>query len=149
MQGVWCQFLLALGAGYLFSLGVGAVFVYFFHKGTKHLTDKEAKRNPIELLAAGWSSVVTGTLERAVFTLLFMVRPEETVVAMGAWLTMKMAATWSRDAPLEIEDKLAWISHALLSLQTGLLSMVFAAMGGVIARLVMHWPVIPGWTPTG
>ena len=56
---------------------------------------------------------------------------------------MKMAATWSREAPPEVENKLAWISHALLSLQTGFLSMVFAAAGGLVGRAVLGWSVIP------
>jgi hypothetical protein len=53
-----------------------------------------------------------------------------------------MAASWNRDIGLEYPDdpertrlgKLHWASHAFLGLQTGLVSMAFAGIGGLTAR---------------
>jgi hypothetical protein len=61
---------------------------------------------------------------------------------MGGWLALKMAATWQRDRPRGT-GQFRWISGAFLALQTGFVSMAFAAAGGLLIRYlagVEKWP---------
>jgi hypothetical protein len=126
----------------LVSLFLGWIFVPAFHEWTKRISDEEAGRPPNPVLAAGKNSIITGTLERAVFTVLYVFRPDAALAAMAGWLVTKAAAHWGREAP--IEDKMAWISHGFLSLQTTIVSMLFALAGGLAARWALHmpWPTL-------
>jgi hypothetical protein len=139
------DFLFAVFLGSLVSLFFGWIFVPAFHRWTKRLSDEEAGREPNPKLIAGKNSVITGTLERTIFTVLFVWRPEAAMAAMAGWIVTKAAAHWGREAP--IEDKMEWISHGFLSMQTTVVSLLFAVAGGLAARWALHLPMpaIDGW----
>src|SRR4029434_10480282 len=107
--------LFAAFLGCLVSLFLGWIFVPAFHRWTKRISDEEAGRTPDPALAAAKTSTMTGLLERAIFTVLFVWRPEAALAAMAGWVVTKAAAHWGREAPTD--DKMAWISHGFLSMQ--------------------------------
>src|SRR5262245_22683392 len=47
---------------------------------------------------------LTGLIERLVFTPVVWFDPSNAVLAMGAWITLKMAANWNKDAPSKFPD---------------------------------------------
>ena len=143
MQESWY---FALASGYAVSLVAGTVVTYFFHWWTTHLADEAAKKfddadGNKKPKATDWglSSVITGIVERLVFTAFVILDSGSAVPAMGGWLTLKMAATWQRDRPAKT-SQWRWISFAFLGLQTGFLSMALAAAGGLLARRMACWP---------
>lgn len=84
------------------------------------------------------SPALTGCLERLFFTLAVAFGMPGAIVAMIGWLAVKMANGWQRRGPEEndedFEKTLAFGFGALLA---GLVSMMFALVGGVICR--GHW----------
>src|SRR5262249_12515122 len=134
----------AITAAYAVSLGAGTLLTTPFHLLMHRAADADhPPKDDAEKRAfrPGWSSIVTGVVERLVFTPVVTVAPAEAVTAMGAWLALKMAASWQR-APQGISE-VPWSARAFLGLQTGLLSMAFAALGGATARYLMGLPVLP------
>jgi hypothetical protein len=89
-----------------------------------------------------WPSVVTGIVERLIFTAFVIIAPKDTILAMGGWLTLKMAASWQREKPSGT-GHYRWISSAFVALQTGFVSMALAAAGGLLALYLAGaetWP---------
>jgi hypothetical protein len=137
--------------GYVLSLGGGTIETFLYHWWTTWRADRFASRLENEPdtkkpKATDWGapSIVTGMLERLVFTAFVILAPKEAIPAMGGWLTLKMAASWQRDRP-ENTRQYRWISFAFLGLQTGFLSMAFAAAGGLLARYLAGaetWPPV-------
>ena len=135
-------------AGFGLSVVVAAPAMRLFHGAMKHTLSRDPPTEPARWRWLGqYSSDVTGFIERSAFTALMLWSPEGAILGMGGWLGLKMAATWNRDIALEYddpvrtrEDKLFWASHAFLSLQTGFVSMVFAAAGGALANGLMSYP---------
>ena len=136
----------AIAAGYALSIVVGGIVVHEFHKLMKLTLSGDPPTDPPRCKWLGdHSSDITGFIERAVFTTLVFASLEATLIAMGGWLTLKMAATWNRDVPIDSpnnpfnprNDKLFWASHAFLGLQTGFVSMAFAGAGGALALWLM------------
>jgi hypothetical protein len=81
---------------------------------------------------------LTGFLERLVFTLFVAFQVEGAGPAMIGWLAVKLAANWDRPPPEpDPEDRRS--RYAFSALVAGLFSMLFALMGGLIARGVV-WP---------
>lgn len=134
----------AIALGYLVSLGGGTVVTFLFHRLTTGLEDKNRSATPSEMgiLRWGWSSVITGIVERMIFTPFVIISPESAVQGMGGWLALKMAATWQRDRPNEV-GQLYWINRAFLGLQTGFVSLAFAVAGGLISRYLLGIRIFP------
>lgn len=135
----------ALAWGYAVSLGVGTGVTFLFHKLTTWIEDRSKKATVGEAttLQWGWSSVITGVVERLVFTPFVVISPESAVQAMGGWLALKMAATWQRDRPRQVRQ-IYWINRAFLGLQTAFLSLAFAAAGGLVTRHLLGINVLIG-----
>ncbi len=104
--------------GLIVSLGIGS---YATPKFLDWLREGKAEARPD--VVPRW---ITGMLERGFFTVAIAFNVPGSAIAMMAWLGAKMAANWSR----QTQDPLVGVS-ALLS---GLLSMFFALIGGLIVR---------------
>jgi hypothetical protein len=76
----------------------------------------------------GW---LTGCVERGVFTVLVAYDLSGLATAMVGWLAIKLAANWNNPARQNDPKIRAYAFSALLA---GLLSMLFAVIGGMIAR---------------
>jgi hypothetical protein len=78
---------------------------------------------------------LTGLLERLFFTIVIGVRDVELTseipMAMVAWLGLKLAANWNRDEH-ELKDKSR--AGAVSAALAGLVSMLFAFVGGLLCR---------------
>jgi hypothetical protein len=146
--------LAAYAAGYGLSLGLGMFAVSYFHRVMRMTLSREppTERPRWERLGRR-SSDITGLIERIVFTSLMIADPETSLLGMGGWLGLKMAATWQRDISIQYpddpvrtrDDKLFWASHAFLSLQTGFVSMAFAGAGGALTLWLLRYPPIALW----
>lgn len=114
--------------GLAISLLVGHFAVdYFLRELRKHmqLGDKPALPEPLKRVPS-W---LTGALERLFFTLLVAFNVSGTPTAMVGWLALKLATNWNRP---DLEDKVQARSFAFSGLIAGLLSMLFALVGGRI-----------------
>jgi hypothetical protein len=89
------------------------------------------------------SPIITGLVERLVFTIAFAFYAEQTLTAMGAWLALKMATHWNKSRDKSEETNALTVDHysayGMLSLLSGLLSLAFAVAGGLIIRLAWGW----------
>ena len=136
--------IVGLGAGFGFSLFVGLVVVHYFHEWLKRKLPEITEAHPQKGIPSG----ITGLIERLGFTLLVIVQPAAAPTAMMGWLGLKMAANWNKDVtPAGAVDaearKTAWNRHAFAAILTGLVSMGFAWMGGMLARFIMGVPLTP------
>jgi hypothetical protein len=73
---------------------------------------------------------ITGIAERFFFTLIIAFDVSGGAVAMIAWLGAKMAVNWNR---LSGENPVAR-GFSMTALQTGMVSLFFALLGGLICR---------------
>jgi hypothetical protein len=74
---------------------------------------------------------VVGAVERTVFCILVGLDVSGAVTAMMGWLALKMASNWNRK---DLDDNPKARGFALSALLAGLVSMLFAALGGLICR---------------
>jgi hypothetical protein len=72
--------------------------------------------------------LLIGTLERLFFTLIIAFDVTAAAVAMVAWLALKMATNWNRPNASHTP------TEALTGLLGGLISMLFALIGGLICK---------------
>jgi hypothetical protein len=77
---------------------------------------------------------LTGAIERAFFTVVIGLGYSEVLAAMIAWLGVKLAANWK--ARLREPDGRVFAISAVLA---GLVSMLFAYMGGLVVSGVLTW----------
>lgn len=75
--------------------------------------------------------VITGLVERTFFTLVIAFDVSGGAIAMIAWLGAKMAVNWNR---LSGESAVAR-GFSMTALQTGMVSLFFALVGGLICKL--------------
>lgn len=113
------------GLGFGTSCVIGTVAVGAFHhwltKRLGLLTPKEKRTSP-------W---LTGLLERIFFTLAVATNATGVLPAMIAWLAVKLAANWNR-RPITNGEEVTIKNYAFSALVTGLLSMLFAYVGGLL-----------------
>ena len=104
------------------SLVLGATTVgfsvYWMRKGLHISKPKQPGRVP------AW---LTGLIERLFFTVVVAFNVSTTPVAMIGWLTVKMVTNWNRPGR-NVDD----IPLAFTALLAGLISMLFAFIGGSI-----------------
>ena len=72
---------------------------------------------------------LTGAVERLVFAVLVGLEIAGTAPAMMGWLAIKLAANWNRK---DMETVMAARPFLFTALLAGLVSMMFAALGGMI-----------------
>jgi hypothetical protein len=120
--------LVVWGLGFTISCGVGHFAVAIFLRWLSGLLevprDDDAKRTP------PW---LTGLLERIFFTLAVAVNATGVLPAMIAWLALKLVANWQHRENLKDPAKTNYKFSAIVS---GLLSMLFAYIGGLV---IWHW----------
>jgi hypothetical protein len=80
-----------------------------------------------DALAPRISPWLTGLVERSFFLTLVVARIEGVPEAMMAWLALKLAANWQR-YNAEVEPRAR--ARTMLALLAGLISLVFAFIGG-------------------
>ena len=104
----------------------------------KEYIDQIEKDNPHNDLI----NVTAGILERIFFAIVIAFNLSGGVVAMIGWATLKMATNWNKAFP-KIETKKWSIEQktqmALCSLHSGLLSLFFALISGLIFNLSLDW----------
>jgi hypothetical protein len=123
----------AWGLGFLFSLVLGGIVTWVFvallrwWMGTppKALFKKGAKAVP---------AVLTGLMERLFFTVLVGLDTPAVPAYMLTWLGLKMATNWNHP---DWKDKPDARAYALSALLGGLVSMLFALLGGLITKKLL------------
>jgi len=75
--------------------------------------------------------LLTGLLERFFFTLVIAFNIGGGAVAMFAWLGAKMAVNWNRQSKNDAVSR----AYAMTALQAGLVSLLFALIGGLFCKL--------------
>ena len=83
------------------------------------------------------SSIVTGLLERLLFTFLVAFDISGTAIAMIVWLATKMTINWDKISHPKDNPEIR--SLTLSALLAGLVSMFFALVGGLVCRGQL-WP---------
>lgn len=108
----------ALVFGAVITWGFLAALRWYVY-GKRPIYQNEANQKPVP----AW---LVGTMERLFFTGIIAFEVTAAAVAMVAWLALKMATDWNRiNAPYTP-------SEALTGLLGGLVSMLFALIGGLI-----------------
>lgn len=120
--------------GLLVSLLVGhyAAKYYRNYRNNKILNGKE-DYNPDkeQSLNNDFLPLLTGLLERFFFTLVIAFNISGGAVAMFGWLGAKMAVNWNRQSNNDAVSR----AYAMTALQSGLVSLLFALIGGLICKL--------------
>ena len=112
--------------GFALSLVGGGVAAWAFLACARG--SSEAGPKP-ELGSRRVRPLVTGIVERTFFTSLVAFNVSGYPTAMIGWLALKLATNWNHPA---WKDKPAARTHALLALLAGLISMLFALLGGLV-----------------
>src|SRR5262249_24234343 len=93
----------AIAWGYALSLLVGLIVTTLYDGWARGRVDKFARRLTDDKPGAGkvtdseLPSIVTGLVERFIFTAFVILAPKDATLAMGGWLTLKVAASWQCD----------------------------------------------------
>lgn len=115
--------------GLFFSVVVGgattALFLYAL-RGVLGLGDKPKPKDKDIKRVPPW---LTGAVERLVFTVFIAVEIAGTAPAMIGWLALKLVTNWNRD---DWNNNPKARPFAFTALLAGLISMLFAALGGLI-----------------
>jgi hypothetical protein len=112
--------------GLLFSIVGGLVVgpLLGILRGSMELGAKpEPERNRVP----AW---LTGVVERGFFTLMVYYDVSGTGTAMVGWLALKFATNWNFQASAEADTR----GFAFSALVAGLVSMLFALLGGQVAK---------------
>lgn len=116
-------------SGLAFSLVLGQFATWAFLATIRRasgLGSKPGSENLPKRLAP-W---LTGTVERLVFTIFVAAYPSAALGPMVGWLALKLATNWNHPHWKEDPQIRTWAMSALLA---GLVSMLFAFVGGQIA----------------
>ncbi len=79
----------------------------------------------------GVPSWLTGVIERLFFTVVVAYNLTGAAIGMIGWLTLKMVTHWNRPTP---ESDRTRIVNAFAALLAGIISMLFAIVGGLMIR---------------
>jgi hypothetical protein len=84
--------------------------------------------------------LVTGTVERLFFLVAVAFNLSGVVVAMVGWIGVKMAAHWGARPEAPEQQKSGSIyAIRITAILGGLLSLLFAMVGGLVCSGVAHW----------
>jgi hypothetical protein len=114
-------------AGLTFAVIVGAIVTALFLyslRGVMGLGPKPKK--PAYERVPPW---ITGVVERLVFATLVGLNVPGAATAMMGWLALKLATNWNRK---DMDENPKARPFAFTALLAGLVSMLFAAVGGLI-----------------
>lgn len=112
--------------GLTLSLIVGGLVTWAFLSGLRHSL-KLGKKPRSQSGVPPW---VTGTIERLFFSVLVGFNVSGAPTAMIGWLALKLATVWNQPELKKHPNRKAF---ALLALLAGLVSMLFAFLGGMIS----------------
>ncbi len=115
-------------AGLVFSAIGGAICTGFFLYALRGAMSLGPKPKPSVPRVPPW---VTGIVERVVFCTLVGLDVPGAATAMMGWLALKLATNWNRK---DMESNLKARPFAFTALLAGLVSMLFAALGGMVCR---------------
>ena len=109
---------------------------WFRNFRTQHIkeavNDSEAiKKQQKEQISSNLLPKVTGLIERTFFTLIVAFDVSGGAVAMIAWLGAKMAVNWNRQSG---DNSVVNRALSMTALQTGMVSLLFALIGGLICK---------------
>lgn len=112
--------------GLIFALGVGQVTTWYFLRWLRgRLKLNVLHSDTDELPVPGW---LVGVVERLFFVVAVAFNVSGAAIAMIAWIAVKMVTNWNRVGQIPPESPRA----ALTGLIGGLVSMLFALIGGLI-----------------
>ena len=124
------RFLVSIGAmmrqwviGLAVSVIAGGIFTWLFLKGLRWQFDVPSNQ------PKGIPSWLTGVVERIFFTVIIGLGVQDVPTTMIAWLGVKLAANWNHP---DWQDKPNARTFAFAALLAGLVSMLFAFIGGLI-----------------
>lgn len=122
-------------AGLLFAVIVGGVVTPLFLYTVRGLLGLGSKPKENIKRVPPW---LTGFVERFVFTVLVGLEVAGAATAMIGWLGIKLAANWNRKDMENVAQSRPFSFTALLA---GLVSLMFAALGGAVAsgKLWAKW----------
>jgi hypothetical protein len=112
--------------GLLFSVGLGAIVVWLFWLAVGWFSGLPLKKD----LKRSTSNLLTGSVERGFFTVVVAYEVGDPVAGMMAWIAIKLAANWGHYSRAE-DPKIN--KHAFRAILSGMVSMLFALIGGRIA----------------
>jgi hypothetical protein len=121
--------------GLIFALGVGGFFVWLFLKVLR--SDLKLPDDNPDLKTRQVPPWLTGLVERFFFTIavaLVMKALPVIITAMVTWLAVKMLANWNRPREETPELTARRARGAIAALLGGLLSMLFALVGGLLSQ---------------
>ncbi len=113
--------------GLLFSLVVGAIVTWIFLRVLRYRLGLPHKK-PGSISIPPW---LTGTVERLFFTVLIGLEMPGIPATMIGWLALKLATNWNHP---DWKDDPKRRMYAFSALLAGLVSMLFATLGGLICR---------------
>ena len=119
--------------GLIFSTIGGFLGTFLFLCTLKKAISLPDKPNPEKKRVPAW---LTGVVERLFFSLLIGLNIAGTPPAMVGWIALKLATNWNSDEWKNLSRRRAFAFSALLA---GLISMVFAIIGGSICQGKL-WP---------
>lgn len=129
-----------IGAG-VFGLAVALIAnlpVKWFMSLTRLLSGLPRERPPKKIQVP---PEFLGTFERLLAFALFFIDVSEAYTIMGAWIVVKLASNWQRRSPEKArvqtkagETEQEIITHSLIALMTGTVSVAIGAVAGVLAR---------------
>ncbi len=136
--------LLTWSVGLAVSVFVGGLVTWGFLKILRGYT-RIPKSNP-DPATRGIPAWFTGGVERLFFSLAVAFDLPGTTIAMVAWIVAKMAANWNRPTSDQSSDPKEAIRRArgsFTALLAGLVSMIFAMVGGLICngKIPVPWPI--------
>ena len=136
--------LLTWSVGLAVSVVVGGFVTWGFLEALRWYT--RAPKSTLDLATRAVPSWLTGTIERLFFSLAMAFGLPGTTIAMIAWIAAKMAADWNRpalDKSSTPEEAAQRVLGSVTALLAGLVSMIFAIIGGLICngRIPVAWPV--------
>lgn len=118
--------------GLTFSVVAGGVVTWMFVETLRKWMRLPRKpKTKGKTAPRGVPPFVTGAIERLFFSVLVAFSVEGFAAAMVAWLALKLATNWNRDFWKKTSSARLYGFSALLA---GLVSMLFAFLGGLIAK---------------
>src|SRR6476646_4511744 len=114
-------------AGLLLALVGGSIVVQLFLYSVRRMLGLGKKPKESIKRVPPW---LTGAVERLAFTVFVGLELPGAATAMMGWLAIKLATNWNRDDMQKVGAARPFSFTALLA---GLISMTFAAVGGMIA----------------
>jgi hypothetical protein len=117
--------------GLSFSIGVGYIVIPYILDYLRNAIFNEYHEVAIPYYP--FLNPLMGVVERLFFTIIVACEISGTAVAMVSWILVKMVTNWHKITD-ESDNKVIKRGLSLVSLIGGMISMLFALLGGLIIR---------------